>query len=337
MIGTDRLRVHAMYAVARCLLPAAGCVLVATGAAAQESPAAYPSKEVRFICAFPAGSGADVYVRYFAEKMRQQLKQTVIVENRVGASGNLATEHAMRAKPDGYTVYVHSPSSMAVNVHLYPTSEYDVRKAIQVVTVLNHQSFMLTVAAGSPYKSTGELVTAMRAKGDKASYATTAPAGQISGFLFGDIMKLKAVEVPYRTGADTLNDIASGRIDYAFHDPVLSTAQRNAGKLRILAVSTKERLKALPEVPSLHEQGATGLDVPGWWAAMVPAATPKPIVDRLHQMFVAVVESDETRQFFAKVGADAMTSTPEAGQKRFIDDIAKWGENIARAKIPKRG
>lgn len=320
----------------RALLLVAASALAAGSAFAQESAASYPSRDVRFVCAFPPGSGADVYVRYFAEKMRHQLKQTVIVENRVGASGNIATEYVVRAKPDGYTVYVHSPSSIATNVHLYDKASYDVRTALQVITVLNHQSFMLTVAANSPHKSVAELVPAMRTKGDKASYATTAPAGQVAGILFRDMMKLQAVEVPYRTGADSLNDIASGRIDYAMHDPVLSVAQTNAGKLRILGVTTKDRLKALPNVASLHEQGATGLDVPGWWAAMVPGATPKPIVDKLHKMFFDVVESQETRDFFAKFGADAQTSTPEAGQKRLIDDVAKWGENIARAKIPKR-
>ena len=323
-------------AAARCLLPAV-CCLAATGAAAQEKPEAFPSREVRFVCAFPAGSGADVYVRYFAERMRPIFKQTVIVENRAGANGAIATEYVVRSKPDGYVVYVHAPSSLAANMHLLEKPPSDIRTTLQVVTALNQQPFMLTVATTLPWKTTDELVAAMKAKGDKASYATTAPTGKVAGFLFKDHYKLGAVEVAYRTGPDTLNDMASGRIDYAMHDPVIAVAQANAGKLRMLAVTTRERVKALPELPSLHEQGATGLDVPGWWAAMVTAATPKPIVDRLHQMFVQVVETEETRKFFAQFGADAITSTPAAGQKRMIEDVDAWGRNIEKAKIPKQG
>ncbi len=323
-------------AMIRCLLPVA-CCLAATAASAQDKPEAFPSREVRFVCAFPAGSGADVYVRYFAEKMRPHLKQTVIVENRAGANGNIATEYTARAKPDGYTVYVHAPSALAANMHLFAKPPVDIRTTLQVVTVLNQQPFMLTVAVGSPAKTMAELVEVVKAKGDKASYATTAPTGKIAAFLFNEHFGLKAVEVAYRTGPDSLNDMASGRIDFAMHDPVLAVAQTNAGKLRMLGVTTKERSKALPALPSLYEQGVKSLDVPGWWAAMVPAGTPKPIVDRLNKMFVDVVESEETRKFFAQFGADAMTSTPEAGQKRMIEDVDNWGRNIEKAKIPKQG
>lgn len=326
------------HAVRKAAILSLAAMLGATSVAlAQESAAQFPSKEVRFVCAFPAGSGADVYVRYFAEKMRPHLKQTVIVENRAGANGNIATEYVARAKPDGYTIYVHAPSALAANMHLFKNPPVDIRKALQVVTVLNQQPFMLTVAVSSPHKTMGELAEAMKSKADKASYATTAPTGKIAGFLFNEHFGLKAVEVPYRTGPDSLNDMASGRIDYAMHDPVLAVAQTNAGKLRMLGVTTKERSKALPSLPALYELGVKSLDVPGWWAAMVPTGTPKPIVDSLNKMFVAVTESDETRKFFAQFGADAMTSTPEAGQKRMIDDVDNWGRNIEKAKIPKQG
>ncbi|MGE0627021.1 MAG: Bug family tripartite tricarboxylate transporter substrate binding protein [Hyphomicrobiaceae bacterium] len=314
-----------------------GGVLLPVGASAQESAESYPSKDVKLVCAFPAGSGADVYVRYFAEKLKPIMKQTVIVENRVGAAGNIATTYTARAKPDGYTIYIHAPSSLAANMHLFKKPPVDIRKEIQIVSALNQQPFMLAVASNSPAKTYKELVAILKKKGDKASYATSNPTNQISSFLFKQALGIKPVEVPYRTAMETVNDMMSGRIDFAFHDPVSAIAQRNAGKLRLFGVTTIERVKALPDMPTMDELGIKGFDVPGWWAAMVPAATPKPIVAKLNKIFVQVAESKETVDFFAKFGADAISSTPEAGQKRLIEDVDRWGKNIAAAGIPKRG
>jgi tripartite-type tricarboxylate transporter receptor subunit TctC len=318
-------------------LAAALALAASVPAAAQEKVESFPSKDVKFVCAFPAGSGADVYVRYFAEKMKPVMKQTIIVENRVGAAGSIATTYVARAKPDGYTIFIHAPSALASNMHLFKNPATDVRKSIQIVTALNNQPFMLAVASNYPAKTYQELVDILKKKGDKASYAISNPTNQIASYLFKTALGVKPVEVPYRTAMETTNDMMGGRIDFAFHDPVSAIAQRNAGKLRLFGVTTKERMKALPDLPSMHELGIKDFDVPGWWAAMVPSATPKPIVDKLNKMFVPVAESKETVEFFAKFGADAISSTPEAGQKRLIDDVEKWGKNIADAKIPKRG
>ena len=231
-----------------------------------------------------------------------------------------------------------APSSLATNMHMFKNPPVDAGKAIQVVTQLNRQSFMLMVANKSPLKSIADIVALGKQKGDKMSYATTAPTGQVSGFLFKKILGLQAVEVNYRTGADTLADIEKGHVDYAFHDPVLAIAQAKAGTMRIIGVTTKERMKALPDVPSLHELGVKDLDVPGWWGAMVPMATPKPIVDKLHKMFVAVTSTEETKKFFNQFGADPVTSSsPEAAQKQLLGDIEIWGRHINDAGIPKQG
>ncbi|MBM3608431.1 MAG: tripartite tricarboxylate transporter substrate binding protein [Alphaproteobacteria bacterium] len=316
------------------LVAAAG---LPVGAFAQESADAYPSKDVKFVCAFPAGSGADVYVRYFAERMKPIMKRNIVVDNRVGAIGNIATTYTARSKPDGYTIFVHAPSSLAANMHLFKKPPVDAVKEIQVAATINIQPFMLTVGAKSPHKTMDELVKAVRAKGDKASFATTNPTSRVSSALFKRILDLKAVEVQYRTGADTLNDMNSGVIDYCMHDPVTAIANTNNGRLRILGVTTRERMKALPDVPSLHELGAKGLDVPGWWGAMVPAATPKPIVNKLNAMWRQVIDSEETRQFMAKFGADTWSASPEEAQKKLAEDVRAWGEYIKVAGIEPQG
>lgn len=306
-------------------------------ALAQESADAYPSREIKFVCAFPAGSGADVYVRYFAERMRPVMKRTIVVENRAGANGNIATTYVARAKPDGYTIYVHAPSALAANMHLFKNPPVDAAKEIVIAATINRQPFMLTVHSSSPVKTVAELVELLRKKGDKASYGTTAPTSKVASAWFNKVFGLKAVEIMYKTAADTMNDMQSGAIDYVMHDPVHAVASSSNGSLRMLGVTTKQRMKALPDLPSLHELGVTDLDVPGWWAAMVPAGTPKPIVDRLNQMWREVIDGEETRQFMAKFGADTWSTSPEEAKALFEKDIKAWGEYIKLANIEPQG
>lgn len=328
---TDRRQVLAMLPLA-----ALGASM-GKSYAQSEDASSYPSRDVKFVCAFPAGSGADVYVRYFAEKMRPIMKHNVLVENRVGAIGNIATTYTARSKPDGYTIFVHAPSSLAANMHLFRKPAVDVLKEIQVVAAINKQPFMLTVGGKAPWKTMDELVASLRQKGDKASYASTNPTSRVSGAWFKKALDLNTVEVQYRTGADTLNDMNSGVIDFAMHDPVTAIANANNGRLRILGVTTKERMKSLPDMPSLHELGVKDLDVPGWWGAMVPAATPRPIVDKLNKMWREVVETEETRKFMGKFGADTWSLSPDEAQKVLAEDVKKWGEYIKLAKIEPQG
>src|SRR5690348_9596889 len=153
----------------------------------------YPSQDIRFICAFPAGSGADVIVRYFAEKVRHIAGRTIIVENKVGAAGNIAATYTARAKPDGYTVHVHAGSSVAANMHLFKHPPIDAGKELQVVATINKQPFMVMVPANSPYKTLGELTEAMKKKGDKASYAQSNTTGKVMGELYRQATGITAV------------------------------------------------------------------------------------------------------------------------------------------------
>jgi len=151
----------------------------------------YPSQDIRVIAAFPAGSGADVLVRYFAEKLRPIVKRTVIVENKAGAQGNLAVEFVARSKPDGYTIFVHAATAVAASQHLFKKPPVEVGKAIQIAATINRQPFMLVVDAKSPYKTVADLTEAMKKKGAKATYATAAPTGKIMGEIYKDAMKLR--------------------------------------------------------------------------------------------------------------------------------------------------
>ena len=314
------------------LVPAAALGATVRGAFAQ----AYPAQDIRVICAFPAGSGADVLVRYFAEKLRPIVGRTVIVENKAGAGGNIAVEYVARSKPDGYTIFVHAATAVAASMHLVKNPPVDVGKAIQLAATINRQPFMLVVPANSPYKTVAELTEAMKKKGDKASYAYAAPTGAIMGEIYKNVTGVKAVDVAYKTAPDSLNELLSGKLDYAMHDPVFALAQVREGRLRILAVSTGKRMSSIPEYPTMTEVGIP-MDLTGWWAAMVPTGTPKPVIDQINKWFVQIVSSDETKKFLNSFGGDPYVDTPENAQARFLKDITAWGDYVKLAKLQPQG
>ncbi|MBV8747551.1 MAG: tripartite tricarboxylate transporter substrate binding protein [Xanthobacteraceae bacterium] len=312
-------------------------VLAATVITGSAGAQTYPTHDLHFICAYPAGSSSDSIVRFVAEKVRPQAGRIILVENKPGANGNLATEFVARAKPDGHTILVHAGSALAANMHLFKNPPVDVATAIQVAGTINRQAFMLAVDSARPWKTLAELTAAMKEKGDKASYATYAATATIMGELYKRATGVRATEVGYRVGADTLNDLSSGALDYGIYDPPFAMSQARNGKLRLLAVGVKERLNAAPDIPTMQEEGIPDVDLPGWFAAMVPSATPKPVVDQISKWVAEAVRQDATKQFLNGFGSDPWISSPEQGQARLISDIKDWGEYVRIAKIVPQG
>lgn len=312
---------------------------IAVAAAVVCSPALaqkYPSQDIHVICGFPPGSGADIMVRYFGEKLRQKAGVSVVIENKAGAAGNIATEYVARAKPDGYTILIHAGSSVAASYSLFKNPAVDPTRDLQVAATLNQQPFMVVVAASSPYKNLRQLTEAMKAKGEKASYAEATTTGKVMGELYKIGTGIKAVDVPYRTAADSLNDFASGAVDYGMIDPQASVVHSQAGRFRMLAVSTAKRMKSLPDLPTMKEEGVPGLELFGWFAAIVPAATPRPIVDQLYTWFNEIEATEETRDFVYKFGGDPWSVTPEEGQAQLAKDKEAWKEYVKAAKIERQ-
>ena len=185
------------HAGKRLLFVATATILVATGATA--SAQQYPSQDIHFICAFPAGSGADVLVRYVAEKVRPLAGRPILVENKVGNAGMIAAEYTARAKPDGYTIYVHAASTIAGNMWLLKKPPIDAARDIFVAATINRQPFMVAVPAQSPYRTLAELTEGMKRKGEKASYMQSNVTGKVMGELYKLATGITAVDVPYRT------------------------------------------------------------------------------------------------------------------------------------------
>jgi tripartite-type tricarboxylate transporter receptor subunit TctC len=296
----------------------------------------YPAQDVHFICGFAAGSGADIIVRFFAEKLRPLMNRTIIVENRVGAIGNIATEYVARSKPDGYTIYLTGANSVAANMSLFKNPTVDPAKELQVAATIYNATMMLAARADAPYKDAKDLAAAMKKKGDKATWGYTNPTAKVLGSIYRDRAGISSVEVGYKTAADYFNDLASGGLDYVAIDNVAAMANQRAGRLKILGVGSDTRMKSTPDLPTLKEQGYD-MDVRTWWAALVPTGTPRPIIDQLNGWFKQVLVTDEAVKFLANVASDPWISTPEEGQAYLVQDITRWREYVKLAKIEPQG
>lgn len=304
-------------------------VLAAGAASAQD----YPNQDIHFISGFPAGSGADVMVRYFAHKVQPLAGHPIIVENKPGANGNIAIEYVARARPDGYTIMVHAGSGIAGNQHLFKKPAVDAAKQLRVAATINRQAFMLTVAPESPYKTVAALTEAMKAKGDKATYGSNSAQARIAGALYKKAAGLQAVEVQYRGGPDTLREMQNGIIDYAFHDPQLAMTQAAQGHLRLLAICSGQRLKMAPDLPTMAENGFPQFNLIGWFAVTVPAETPRPVVEKINAWFNQVLATDESKEFLRGFGSDVWINTPDDAEAFFLQDIKTWGENVKLSGI----
>jgi len=313
-----------------------GASVAALGTSLPAFAQSYPSQDIYLICAFPPGSGADIIVRYFAERLRPITGRTIVVENKPGASGNIATQHIARAKPDGYTIMIHGGTALSANMHLFKVPAVDVEKEIRIAATLQRQPTMIVVDSSKPWKSVAELTAAMKEKGEKGSYGVGNTIGKVMGATYKTLAGLKAEEIPYKATAQTLNDLQSGALDYAFHDNAGAIAYERQGRVRILGVSTAKRMQSAPQYPTMTEQGYP-MDMVGWWAAMVPMATPRPVVDQINGWIKEIITSEDGIKFLASIASDPWVTTPEEGQAYLSEQVKQWGEWVRAANIPPLG
>ena len=300
-------------------------------AQAQDGP--YPSRAMRSICMFPPGSGADISVRFFANKLSKLTGQSVIVENKPGASGNIATETVVRARPDGYTFYIAPGSSvLAPAPHIFRKLNYDPLTDLEHVTTIYTTQFLLCVDAKSPFRSIDELVAHLKQQGDKASYASTANTGFVSSEVFKAHYGLNTVEVKYKTSAAAVNDMTSGNLVFGHYDFRGNAAAIRSGRIRALATSGSTRMKAMPDVPSAKEIGLKH-HIDAWWSLHVPTKTPEPIIAKLEQWMNQIVADAETNTFLTSTGAEPLPGNRKLVRQMLERDIKAWAEYVKIAKI----
>jgi tripartite-type tricarboxylate transporter receptor subunit TctC len=295
---------------------------------------AWPTGDIRTICPFPAGSGADVVVRYYGKVLQDRVGKTVIVENRPGAFGNIATEAIARSKPDGYTLGIMASSAIAAAPALFKQVPYDPVNDFDQVATLMRVPWFLIVSADSPFKTVADLTEHLKKQGDKASYASVANSGLISSELYKLSFGLNTVEVKYKDPFSMLNDLYGGNLAFAHLDATTTTGSMKQGKIRLLASSTKDRAKAFPDIPSASEVGIKS-DLSGWWSIAMPKGTPKPILDRLEKIYTDFVASDEHSKWVLSIGCEPFPGNSGFARDALAKEIKAWEEYVRIAKIEK--
>lgn len=293
----------------------------------------FPTREIRLVCGFPAGGGADLMCRFFAKQLQGLSGKTFIVENQPGAAGNLAHGYAARQRPDGHVIYPVGGSTLAASLSLFKKPPVDPLKDFEYLGSLFKQAWFIAVDAKSPYKTLPELTAAMKQKGSKASFATSTTIGNVMGEMYKQIAGFDAVQVQYKTMGDSLNDLLGGNIDFMVADAPYLLGQIKAGRLRALAVGSGERMKSVPDVPTMTEGGVPGIDLLTWWVVAVPAGTPQPVKEKLSAWINEMVRMKETEDFFANIGTDTFILTPQQIDTYLREEIKNWAEYMKRAKI----
>ena len=310
-------------------LVAIGLALAATGASAQN----YPSKPITIVVPFAAGSGTDSIARIVGQQLSVAFSQSVVIENKVGASGVLAATYVARAAPDGYTLLMATNSTHSANPHLFKSLSYDPVKDFAPVARAGSYVFMLVVNPEIPAKTLPELVAHAKANPGKLTYAS----GNTTGIVAGETLKSKAgidvLHIPYKSTPPALNDVLGGRVSMMFIDLAPGLEHVRAGTLRPLAVTTKERSALLPDLPSLAEAGIQGYDVTSYAALFAPAGTPKEIVDKLNAEIQKIIATPDAKARIAITGFDAFSGPPETLAAFVQSELVNWGKLIKDAGI----
>lgn len=305
--------------------------LIHTGVQAEAS---YPTQPIHLITAFAAGSASDIVARLIAEKLQGKLGQPVIVDNKSGASGQIAADYVSRAEPDGYTIMLATNTTHSSNPHLFKQLRYDpIRDFTPLVQVCNF-AFVLAVGKHIPADNVNELLAYGESQRGKLNYAYGNSTGQIAAASFDKIAGLGATAVPYKSSPQAMTDIIGGRADFMFADLASAAAHIKSGSLRALAVSTEERSTLAPGLPSVSEAlGKPGFDLAAWVGIFGPANMPETIATRLSDALYDIVSSDEIQEKLTKMGAEP-TPARAADFGLFVErQLDVWGEKVSEAGI----
>ncbi len=309
---------------------AVALLLALTGGAAADD---YPNKPIRLIVPFPPGGSNDVVGRLIAKQLGDRLGQQMIVDNRGGAGSMIGTEALAKSAPDGYTLGIVS-IAFAVNPALHKLP-YDPFKSFEPVSILATGPNVLVVNPELPVKSVAELIALAKKEPGKLNYASAGIGSfqHLGGELFKLEAKVDIVHVPYKGGGPAMQDMIAGHIKIMFSSLIQTTPFIKSGQLRALGVGGEKRNPALPDVPTIAESGLPGYAANNWWGIMVPAGTPKPIVDKLYKAVQESLKSPEMQQAFAREGAASVTMTPAEFQDFIKAEIVKWGRVIKAGGI----
>ena len=313
---------------------AAAAVAAPSFLLSRASGADWPVKSVRVVVPFAPGGSADITARLVGNRLQEVWGQSVVVENKPGAGGNIAADMVAHSDPDGYTIFISGPG-LATNQFLYPSLSYDPVGDFAPVTLLITQPNLMCVPNSSPAKSVQEFIAYCNDNKGKVTYASSGNGTtlHLSGELFKRLAKVEMTHIPYRGGAPAINDLIPGRVDVIFDNMVSIISHVRAGSLRGLAVTTRERVALVPDMPTIAESGVPGFDVFSWFGFFVPARTPRDVVARINTDTNAALAHASVKTRFGDLGATPKGSTPAELATFLKSEIDKWGPVIREAKI----
>ena len=301
---------------------------------AAQAQAAYPDKPIKFVVPYPPGGGTDVVARIVQQRLQAALGQPIVIDNKGGAGGSLGTDIVAKAAPDGYTV-LFTLSSHTINPAIFPKLPFDTIKDFEPVGLVASLPQLLAANMAVPVRTVADVVAQAKAAPDKFSFASVGNGSP--GHLAGELMVLRTgapmAHIPYRGGSPAVTDVMGGQVPLLWVSIPAAAAQVKAGKLRALAVSTTKRSPAFPDVPTMQEAGVADFEVDSWYAMLVPAKTPRPIIDKLNKALNTVLSEPAIRAQLIEQGADAVGGTPEALGKVIAAEVPKWVKLAKDANI----
>ena len=307
--------------------------LLFSSTAFSQSP--WPDKPVRWIVPYAAGGFADIRARRIGIDLAKRLGQPVVIENRTGAGGVIGTDAVAKAAPDGYTIGMGNLAALSVNVSLMKKLPYDPLKDLQPVVLIERSALILTAGPALPAKTLQELIAYAKANPGKLGFGSSGVGG--AHHLSGEMLKLRTgidiVHVPYKGGAPAAADVMAGHLPMMFEMGYAAVPAVKGGKIRALAVTSTRRLPLLPDVPTMAEAGLPGFESANWQGLVVPAATPRAIVDRLNREFNAILALPEQRDAILSTASEVGGGTPEEFRDLIRSETAKWAEVVKAAKI----
>ena len=289
----------------------------------------YPNKPIRLIIPYSTGTTTDVFARLYAQKLGEQLGQTIIAENRVGAGGNIAAETAARSAPDGYTLTLSTSATHATNPALYGKVPFDPIKDFTHITSLVSAPNMLVINPKIPATNMAELIAYARANPGKLTYisAGSGTSPHMAGELLKTMAGIDIRHVPYKNITQGFSDLFSGEVSMTFYHVPVIVPHVKAGKLRALGVATRDRSSIAPEVPPIADT-VPGYDLKPWWGVSGPAGLPKDVVDRIYQASTAVLSDPDTRQKFVTMGLEVLQMPVKEFNDFTVTEVSKWSKIV---------
>ena len=306
---------------------AVACLLAFAGHAQQ-----YPSKPVRIIVAFSPGGTNDILARLMGQKLTESLGQTMIVDNRAGAGGNIGTDMVAKSAPDGYTLLLGSTGPHTINPHLYPKMPYDTLKDFAPITLVASSSALLVLHPSIPANTVPQLIALAKAKTSRLNYASSGngSSGHLAGELFKTMTGVNMTHIPYRGNGVAFTDLIAGQVDTMFANKPGSLPYVKMGKLKAIAITSRKRDPALPDLPTVAEFVA-GFEASTWWGVLGPAGLPKDILEKLNATIAKIVATNDVKERLVTLGADPASTTPDEFMNLIRLELPKYGKIVQLA------